>query len=366
MAWLYIVQPAASTIAFVGSMPNQLQAMRNIAKARGDWGHLHQYCEVHQCVCVCGRIFVRCFDKMIPEHIRGMLHAALSLRYATGMASFRRCLKSVIKEKLVIMQGTPSSTSTKYRQSCMELFLPDNGSLVKRMLLQHLPNGDWRDSSVVQYYPSFGEATSISSIMEEGLTYSLAPPAWPNHRWIAYKNLASVQTWPPPTKTRTRKARKPSGAFLTLAAVATIADASQDESEEEEEEAKNGGRASRVSDVVCDLAVTLALGLDALEGLVVAQDKATASLEVEGGRISFYSKKNCFEAVCCNKTHGKCVLTQKNQRQSRLSRHKCASKAEHMSKEASMTMLELLVSGLVGEEHSHAHKDCTNDAEVNP
>eukprot|EP00971_Amphidinium_carterae_P289934 5756959-Amphidinium_carterae.8 len=250
--------------------------------------------------------------------------------------------------------------------------------------------------------------------------------------------MASVQLWPPPSKTRTRKARKRSGAFLAPAAEAAIADANRDESEDEEEEegdelqgmddepladeeeilfedealhelldraeslddtrflqsesggtrracGGNGGPASTVSDVACDLAATLAPSLDAPEGLVVAQDvggqgaascahadaepspararrgttdKATASLEVEGGRISFYSKKNCFEAVCCSKSHGKCVLTRtSNGRKIKgkaglaggrpvaflalwLGRHTCASKAEHMSKDASMFSFE--------------------------
>eukprot|EP00971_Amphidinium_carterae_P174034 3449492-Amphidinium_carterae.5 len=167
--------------------PANPKADKHIAASRGDWCQLHMFCEVHHT----SRIFIRSFDKMIPDHIRGMLHAALSLRYAAGMAMFRRCLKSVIRERLIVMQGAPSAEAYKYRQLCVELFLPDGGSLVKRMLLQHLPNGDWRNSSAVEHYPSnldggLTDSDQISAVMEEGLTYCLAgkaPPAWPNHRW---------------------------------------------------------------------------------------------------------------------------------------------------------------------------------------
>eukprot|EP00971_Amphidinium_carterae_P174033 3449492-Amphidinium_carterae.4 len=83
-------------------------------------------------------------------------------------------------------------------------------------------------------------------------------------------------------------------------------------------------------------------------------DKATATLEVEGGRISYYAKKESFEAVCKNKAHSKCVLTRTAKGRRRkgrdglyggrpvafmtlwLSRHECATKQEHWSTEQNM------------------------------
>eukprot|EP00971_Amphidinium_carterae_P352747 6492721-Amphidinium_carterae.4 len=80
--------------------------------------------------------------------------------------------------------------------------------------------------------------------------------------------------------------------------------------------------------------------------------KSAASIKVDGGRISFYANKSNFEAVCDNKLHGKCVLTRTaNGRKSKgragvrggrpvpflalwLSRCKCATKAEHMDRDA--------------------------------
>jgi hypothetical protein len=38
-----------------------------------------------------------------------------------------------------------------------------------------------------------------------------------------------------------------------------------------------------------------------------------ASVEVPGGRISYHHSKDAFEATCCNKAHGKCVLTRTRQ-----------------------------------------------------
>ena len=36
---------------------------------------------------------------------------------------------------------------------------------------------------------------------------------------------------------------------------------------------------------------------------------AAATVEVPGGRIPYHHSKDAFEATCCNKAHGKCVLT---------------------------------------------------------
>lgn len=47
-------------------------------------------------------------------------------------------------------------------------------------------------------------------------------------------------------------------------------------------------------------------------GRLGRQKAATATWQVLGGRISFYSKKNAFEGVCQNPEHGKCVATRTN------------------------------------------------------
>eukprot|EP00971_Amphidinium_carterae_P352749 6492721-Amphidinium_carterae.6 len=164
-----------------------IKSEKHTGDGREQWARMQAFCEVHHT----SRTFVKSFDKVLANDVRGMLHTALSLRYATGMATFRRCLKSIIKEKLRIMDGCPSLSSLRYREACLDVFVPEKGNLLKKTLLWMLPNGNWQNGHAVEYFPRGASMVDtdkeiLSNIIAEGLTWCLAgkaPPAWPRHRW---------------------------------------------------------------------------------------------------------------------------------------------------------------------------------------
>eukprot|EP00971_Amphidinium_carterae_P137021 2715264-Amphidinium_carterae.1 len=75
----------------------QLQSRGN------DWLNFGLPCVMHLVANVCKRSF----QPLVPEHVSGILHLALSLRVAGALELFRRCLKETIESRLVIMKGNP-------------------------------------------------------------------------------------------------------------------------------------------------------------------------------------------------------------------------------------------------------------------
>lgn len=70
-----------------------------------------------------------------------------------------------------------------------------------------------------------------------------------------------------------------------------------------------GGAPSRVAEEPGSSSGGAAGGLVDPEGQNRTRSSATITFHVPGGSISYYPKKNAFEAVCANKDHGRCVLT---------------------------------------------------------
>eukprot|EP00971_Amphidinium_carterae_P242491 4814991-Amphidinium_carterae.2 len=109
------------------------------------------------------------------------------------MPLFRAALKEEVIERLQVMVGTPSPASVLYRQECIELFLPGCTSLLRKMLLLRLPNGNWEDDQVVEYFLPPGQHCAdkgaISDLVADGLVWALAshrPETWPSHRWTGF------------------------------------------------------------------------------------------------------------------------------------------------------------------------------------
>ena len=143
-------------------------------------------CEVH----ITSTIFKKTYPVYMPEHVSGLLHTALSLRSGPSLGLFRRCLAKTIERQLVIMHGSPPREATQHKQTCMEIFMSDcSSSLVQRVLLANLPNGDWRRRGEVEYYPPAGAAANRAAVVQmftSGLLFALVahkPRLWPQHRW---------------------------------------------------------------------------------------------------------------------------------------------------------------------------------------
>jgi len=166
------------------------RAERSIASDRGpSWATLLTPCDVH----ATSAVHKHAFHNLLPHHVSGMIHCALSLRHGAAMTVFRTCLREVIRARLKIMQGGRlSAQALAYKNHIFQLFLSGGANaLVKKVLLAGLPNGDWRNFEFVEYYPppgvdASGDKDTIAELLSSGLCWALCeakPSLWPRHRW---------------------------------------------------------------------------------------------------------------------------------------------------------------------------------------
>jgi len=165
------------------------RAERSIASDRGpSWATLLAPCDIH----ITSAIHKHSFHSLLPTHVSGMIHCALSLRHGAAMTIFRTCLREVIRTRLKIMHGRLSASAMSYKKHIFQLFLGSGANvLVKKVLLAGLPNGDWRNMDFVEYYPPPGvnadrDKDIIAEMLSSGLCWALCeakPSLWPRHRW---------------------------------------------------------------------------------------------------------------------------------------------------------------------------------------
>eukprot|EP00971_Amphidinium_carterae_P351753 6492265-Amphidinium_carterae.2 len=176
----------ASTTDRAGS--NQRAEQSLIASRSPDWLELHLDCEVHVTATVCKKTFT----SLAGAEIGGVLHIALSLRQSGSLLLFRQALQHVIGSSLIIKVGAPSLEAVAYRIACLDLFYPESSApLWQRVVVQALPNGDWRNKDAVEFYQQPGDGRSkqeISDLLQAALIYTLAgkrPPLYVMHRWTS-------------------------------------------------------------------------------------------------------------------------------------------------------------------------------------
>ena len=169
---------------------SNVRAERSIASGRGSsWATLLTPCDVH----ATSAVHKHGFHNLLPQHVSGMIHCALSLRHGAAMTVFRTCLREVVRARLKIMKGGRLLESAlAYKNHIFQLF-PGGGAnaLVKKVLLAGLPNGDWRNMEFVEYYPPPGvdasrDKDAIAELLSSGLCRALCeakPSLWPRHRW---------------------------------------------------------------------------------------------------------------------------------------------------------------------------------------
>ena len=165
------------------------KAERSIAADRGDsWATLLCPCDIH----ITSTVHEKSFQGLLPNHISGLIHSALSLRHGAAMTIFRSCMRQEVRARLKIMHGRPPAAAIKYKERVFDLFFTSGGNaLVKQVLLAGLPNGDWRNREHVEYYVTPGpnaiqDPEHIARLLEGSLCWILCeskPALWPRHRW---------------------------------------------------------------------------------------------------------------------------------------------------------------------------------------
>ena len=136
--------------ASVDHHPSNLQAERQIQADRG-WLSFVIGCEVHTVANIHKHALAP-----LQSTISGILHLGLSVALGGLMDKFRRCLRSVIAERLDYppVVGHSSLETTRHRLraiAAMTIGWSRVSALQRRVILQLLPAGDWTDVKITTF-----------------------------------------------------------------------------------------------------------------------------------------------------------------------------------------------------------------------
>ena len=128
---------------------------------------------------------------LVSEDISGLINFALSLNIGSSLLTFRRCLASVVEERLALVFGHPPREVLEHQAFVLQLFGRTGTKVMERQhILQGLRLGDWRKTDVVEVYVTPGTQFSCEHILQtvvSGLCYALCNSQfslYPRHRWL--------------------------------------------------------------------------------------------------------------------------------------------------------------------------------------
>eukprot|EP00971_Amphidinium_carterae_P029289 576426-Amphidinium_carterae.1 len=168
---------------------SNLKAERCLSHLRGFQGLLTK-CDIHSTA----KSHTKTYGALMAPHIHGILHVALALQDAGGLALFRTCLKQEVSNRLSILQGTVPTSAKAFKVRALNLFLgaDTTKSVTQRIILSRLPNGDWCNTSQVEVYvkvdPASVDKEALADSLEAGLVYAMVgskPVPWAEHRWCS-------------------------------------------------------------------------------------------------------------------------------------------------------------------------------------
>lgn len=108
---------------------------------------VHTMCDVHKTALAHGKTLA-----LLDDYVRGMIRCALSLRAGRAMDHFRKASRAEIEDRLQIMHGVLPPEAEVFKKMAINLFGGHGRSgVVRRIVLDVCPNGDWR-AYEVQYY----------------------------------------------------------------------------------------------------------------------------------------------------------------------------------------------------------------------
>lgn len=162
-----------------------LLAERLVGNERGaKWQTLHIHCEAHK-VATCHEVTFG----LIDDHIKGMIHCALSLRDGSSMDTFRACMRAEVSSRIVVRRGAPPAEAVQYKKAVLRLFVSHGAQLpMRRILLALCPNGDWRKEAVECYLPVGKEYShdNLVKFVSDGVVSALCasqPVLYKRARW---------------------------------------------------------------------------------------------------------------------------------------------------------------------------------------
>ena len=127
------------------------KAERIMEKTSPSLSVLHNKCGMHKVA-----LIPKKFTKQMATDISWLIHLALSLRIPGGMKKFRKILRELLVERLVILQGYPGHVSDTHRTAALDLFCPAivecPETIMARTTCDVLANGNYRNVVQFEHY----------------------------------------------------------------------------------------------------------------------------------------------------------------------------------------------------------------------
>ena len=96
------------------------------------------------------------FNALFSSGVTGMIPTTLSLRFHSCWATFRECLRRLIRARPVIKEGSPAADRKGYKEKmlshCLDLSTASGMQSATRLLA--IANGDWERTNIVEHYRS--------------------------------------------------------------------------------------------------------------------------------------------------------------------------------------------------------------------
>jgi hypothetical protein len=129
-----------------------LRAERALAMKDPDRAILHGFCRLHRISAIASNGV----DKSMKLEVTGIINIALALQSSGAMRCFRRCLRDVLRRKLVVRRGSPGPAADRRRQMILETFAPvhpgQHSSFVDRVVIAQCANGNYDNKRAFEVY----------------------------------------------------------------------------------------------------------------------------------------------------------------------------------------------------------------------
>ena len=127
---------------------------------------------------------------LFSKDIRGMLRVALCLQLGSSMTLYRQAIELQVEKRLQLCSGEPAPGAVQYRNYMLDLFSTQSSNPKKTLIMLSILNGDWRDTSCIQYFLTAPGALQDRCQISKAVTTALIqvfasskPPFYPKHRW---------------------------------------------------------------------------------------------------------------------------------------------------------------------------------------
>ena len=165
---------------------SNLLAEAGVVKSLGpDWCSMHTGCNAHKAATCHSKTF-----ELVAGHVAGLVHFSLALSTANMMGKFREALATVVRQRLVVMRGSPPRAAVAFQAFALQLFGQSGTKVVtKNYLLKTWLNGHWANRDRVELYVPPGTEVSedfLAAQVTKALllaTTSRAFKTYPRHRW---------------------------------------------------------------------------------------------------------------------------------------------------------------------------------------